>query len=235
NQLICALHGCQDARAYGQWQDVGRSVRKGEHAQAVILAPCVKKETLADGTERARVFGFRGVPVFDLGQTDGAPLTTGLDSDTAAWLNALPLREVAEAWGIAVDTFNGEGARYRGFYRHGGSNKAIAVGVRNVVVWAHELIHAADDRLGQLTERGQHWRSETVAQLGASTLLVCLGHEVEADLGMTWQYVSAYAKAAEIEPLAACMAVLKRACDCVALILDEAEKLAPNKAETVSA
>jgi hypothetical protein len=178
-----------------------------------------------EGKERVAVFGFRGVPVFDIGQTEGEPVTAGLDSETAAWLSSLPLRDVAEAWGIAVDTFNGKDAKYRGFYRHGGSTKAIAIGVQNLVVWAHELVHAADDKLGQLTERGQHWRSETVAQLGASTLLVALGFELEADLGMTWHYVSAYAKDAGIEPLSACMQVLKRACDCVALILDTAEKL----------
>ncbi len=239
NQLICAVHGCQDARAFGQWQDVGRSVRKGEHAQAIILAPCTRKETVKgdDGREqdRIRVYGFRGVPIFDIAQTEGEPVTSGLDPDTAAWLLSLPLRDVAEAWGIAVDTFNGEGAKYRGFYRHGGTNKAIALGVQNIVVWAHELVHAADDKLGSLVERGQHWRSETVAQLGASTLLVCLGYDVEADLGMTWEYVSAYARAAEIEPLTACMQVLKRACDAVALILDTAEQIQALKIDGVTA
>ena len=53
--------------------------------------------------------------------------------------------------------------------------KAIAVGVKNLATWAHELIHAADDRLGNLTERGQHWRSETVAELGGAILLEALG------------------------------------------------------------
>src|SRR5580692_4225151 len=53
HQLLCALHGCQDARAFGQWQDVGRSVRKGQYAQAVILAPCTRKvsSTDSDGKE----------------------------------------------------------------------------------------------------------------------------------------------------------------------------------------
>ena len=239
NQLICALHGCSDARAFGQWLDVKRAVKKGEHARAIILAPCTKKVTRTDSSgqeqEHLAVIGFRGVPVFDLSQTEGEPVTTGLDAETAAWITSLPLRDVAESWGIAVDTFNGEGAKYRGFYKHGSSSKAIALGVRNLVVWAHELCHAADDRLGQLTERGQHWRSETVAQLGASTLMVCLGSDVEADLGKTWEYVSAYARDAEIEPLAACMQVLKRACDAVALILDSAEQLAGAPAESAVA
>ena len=44
---------------------------------------------------------------------------------------------------------------------------SIALGVENLSTWAHEFIHAADDRLGHLTENGQHWRAEAVAELGA--------------------------------------------------------------------
>jgi hypothetical protein len=86
-------------------------------------------------------------------------------------------------------------------------------------------MHAADDRLGQLVERGQHWRSETVAELGGAILLEVLGKPVEADRGGCWQYVAAYAKEAGIEALTACQRCLKRTCDAVALILDTAEAL----------
>ena len=94
----------------------------------------------------------------------------------------------------------------------------------------HELVHAADDRLGQLTERGQHWRSETVAELGGAVLLECLGQPVEADLGGCWEYVSAYARDAGLEPITACNRVLTRTCDAVALILDTAAQLAESQA-----
>ena len=94
------------------------------------------------------------------------------------------------------------------------------------------MIHAADDRLGTLTERGQHWRSEVVAELGGAILLECLGHESDADRGGCWHYVSRYARDAEIEPVSACQRVLKRTCDAVALILETAEQLAsPQLAE----
>ncbi|HWA99979.1 MAG TPA: hypothetical protein VG713_15880 [Pirellulales bacterium] len=227
NQLIAALHGCTDARAFGQWFDVKRAVKKGEHARCIILAPCTRKEKSKgdDGqdTERLHVYGFRGVPVFDVSQTDGEPLPPAVDSDTAAWLAKLPWREVAESWGLSVDAINGRAGKALGWYRH---REAIALGVKNLATWAHELVHAADDRLGQLTERGQHWRSETVAELGGAILLCILGNELEADLGGCWRYVSAYAKDAELEPITACTRVLKRTCDAVALILDTAEQLA---------
>ena len=101
-----------------------------------------------------------------------------------------------------------------------------ALGVENLSTWAHELVHAADDRLGQLKERGQHWRSETVAELGGAVLLEVLGYETDSDRGGCWEYVTAYATDAGIEPVTACQRVLKRMCEAVALILDTAETLA---------
>ncbi len=99
------------------------------------------------------------------------------------------------------------------------------MGVENFSTWCHEMIHAADCRLGNLTEKGQHWKSETVAELGGAVLLKVLGYDLDADLGGCWRYIEQYATAAEIEPLAACQKVLKRMCDGVALILDTAEEL----------
>lgn len=92
-----------------------------------------------------------------------------------------------------------------------------------------DVVYAADDQLGRLTERGQHWRNETVAELGGAVLLECMGQPVDADLGGCWSYVSAYARDSGLEPIAACNRVLKRTCDAVALILDTAEKLAASQ------
>jgi antirestriction protein ArdC len=236
NQLLCIIGGCSDARGFRQWEEVGRHVKKGDRAGTFILCPCVRKETAADESgqrvERQRVYGFKAQAVFDVAQTDGAELPPAFAPQTAAWLANLPLREVAEFWGLSVDAYNGQRGKALGWYQHG---QAIALGVQNLATWAHELVHAADDRLGQLTERGQHWRSETVAELGSATLLVAIGYPLEADLGGCWDYVSRYARDAEIEPIAACTRVLKRTCDAVALILDTAEKLAANKLETAVA
>ncbi len=115
-----------------------------------------------------------------------------------------------------------------GKFRHerNGTGTAIALGVKNLSTWAHELIHAADHRNGKLTELGQHWRSETVAELGGAVLLKILGHHHDADLGGCWEYVQGYAKRQKIDVLKACNLVLERTCEAVALILDTAEELA---------
>jgi hypothetical protein len=89
------------------------------------------------------------------------------------------------------------------------------------------MIHAADDRLGHLTEYGQHWRSETVADLGGAVLLRILGHDEESDLGSVWKYIRAYCDRAGVEPIEACGRVLDRVCQAVCMILATAEELKP--------
>ncbi len=108
--------------------------------------------------------------MFGYAQTDGEPLPERVESDRL--IEALPLVDVAQSWGLSVGTYNGRPGGALGKYRW---KHAIALGVENLATWAHELSHAADDRLGNLTERGQHWRSETVAELGGAILLSCLG------------------------------------------------------------
>lgn len=223
NQLLAAVNGTSDARGYRQWQAVGRQVRKGEKSFA-ILVPIIKKRTTenpetGEKEEASYIAGFTSAPVFGIEQTEGDPLPPP-DAEVTAWLDRLPLLEVAREWGLSVDAYNGRPGAPLGRYRHG---QGIALGVRNLSTWAHEMCHAADDRLGNLQHRGRHWRSETVAELGGAVLLEGLGYPTQSDRGGCWEYVRAYAGEAGIEPAVACQRVLKRTCDAVALILDTAE------------
>jgi antirestriction protein ArdC len=219
NQLIVALRGHEEARGYRQWEQVGRKVRPGEKAFR-ILSPLAKK-VVDEKTEEERtaVFAFKGTPVFGLRQTEGEPLPDRSE-ETRRWLDSLPLRDVAEAWGLSVDAYNGRGGERLGVYQHG---TGIALGVENLSTWCHELVHAADDRNGTL--RGKKVQKETVAELGGAVVLRILGYEHEVDLGGCWEYIQSYAKKEGIDVLAACGAVLDRTCEAVALILDTAEEL----------
>ena len=219
--MITALNGHSDARGFRQWQEVGRSIKKGEKA-FYILSPCSKKVTDEHtGEEKMVLRGFRGTPVFGFGQTEGDPLP---ESDPAMqnWLRSLPMREVADAWRLNVEACNGVEGGHLGAYRLG---RSISLGAQNNLIWAHELIHAADHRNGKLTELGQHWRSETVAELGGAVLLTVLGLEHDADLGGCWRYIKRYAEREKIDALKACNVVLERTCEAVALVLDTAEAL----------
>jgi antirestriction protein ArdC len=230
NQLLTALAGHSDARGFRQWEEVGRHVKKGEKAFH-ILAPITKAivDRDEDGDERKRVIvcGFKSAAVFGLDQTDGEPLP--VDTETANWLDGLPLVEVAHRWGLTVDAYNGHAGKALGSYRPGA---AIALGVKNLSTWAHEMVHAADDRLGHLKETGQHWRSETVAELGGAILLEVLGYETDSDRGGCWAYVKAYADREGISPITACERVLNRACQAVAMILETAEAIKQGAEET---
>lgn len=175
------------------------------------------------GDEKKVIYGFKGTPVFGLDQTEPVG-----DPFVDRWMHNLPLREVAEVWGLSIETYNGKGATTLGSFRHdlNGNGKAIALGVKNLSTWAHELIHAGDCRNGKLKELGQHWRSETVAELGGAVLLKILGHDEETDLGGCWEYIQRYANKQGIDALKACNVVLERTCEAVALVLDAAEECA---------
>jgi N-terminal domain of anti-restriction factor ArdC/IrrE N-terminal-like domain len=61
--------------SFKKWQELGRCVTKGETAMRV-LAPIIKKVELKDkpGEYKEQCVGFRGVPVFDISQTEGPDL-----------------------------------------------------------------------------------------------------------------------------------------------------------------
>ena len=222
NQLTAALAGHYDARGFRQWQQVGRNVKKGERA-IYILGPCMVKDRDADPEEDSalRLVGFTAIPVFGYSQTEGEPLAGHEEEE--AFIDSLPLVEVARSWNLAVTTFNAEGAPHLGSYRSGTS---IALGVENLSTWAHELCHAADDRRGTLTRSvGQNLGNEVVAEFGGAILLEALGYSVESDRGGAYQYIQRYAEQAKRDVLSVCTELLDRACAAVALILTTADQL----------
>jgi antirestriction factor ArdC-like protein len=227
NQLLTALSGHSDARSYRDWQKVGRQVKKGEKSFH-ILEPCPRTFTKRDpdtGEERkvTIIKGFKAGPRFGVEQTEGDPLPSP-DPKITSWLENLPLVDVAKKWGLTIDAFNGKNASYLGYYRHG---QSIALGVENLATWSHELIHAADDRAGTITKLpGQQIDNEVVAELGGAVLLELLGHETESDRGGCWEYIQRYASKRNRDTLAVCQSLLKRTCECVALVLGAAEELA---------
>ena len=184
-------------------------MKKGQKAFR-ILSPLMKKiEDEKSGEEKKVIYGFTGTPVFGVDQTEGEPFPE--QDSIQDWLANLPLREVADEWGLSVEAYNCMGG-HLGMYKHG---KAIALGVRNLSTWCHELVHAADDRNTSL--RGRKLSQETVAELGGAVLLTILGYEHEADLGGCWKYINNFARVEGKEVLSVCSWLLDRTCDAVSL------------------
>ena len=229
NQMLVALEGYDDGRTYRDWQAVKRQVRKGEHG-FFILEPCRFKvkdtdDETGETVERMVCRGFRAGVRFGYEQTDGEELPyKHVDRET---VDALPLIEVARSWGLTVGCYNGNENGALGHFAHGiDGGKAIAVGVKNWSTWTHELCHAADLKNGMLEiKRGQTFSNETVAELGGAVLLTLLGHKHEADLGGAFDYIQRYCNKADIDIGRACIKVLDRVCNAVALILDTATEL----------
>ncbi len=173
------------------------------------------------GEDKVIVVGFKGLPVFGLEQTEGKPLPSS-DPDIEKWVASLPLLDVAKSWGLSVEVFDGQGAPYLGCYRLG---LGIDIGVKNLLTWTHELVHAGDHRNGTLKERGQRLGSECVAELGGAVLLEILGYEREVDLGGCWDYIQSYAQKEKMGVTEACIMILERMCMAVSLILETAEQI----------
>ncbi len=221
NQVIVALKGHSDARGFKQWDKVGRKVKKGEKA-CYILGPCFVKKEEEDGEEKQFLVGFRSIPVFGLAQTDGEPMEK---SPSAQFIDDLPLVDVARAWGLKVTTYGGARARALGYYRHRDEKGvSISLGTENLSTWAHELIHAADHKAGNLTPHGKKY-NEIVAELGGAVLLTMIGRADDADLGGCWDYVRCYAGFDTEFAIRDCMKAVNRVGEAVNLILTEAEGL----------
>ena len=74
NTMLIAMQrpDATQVAGYRAWQKLDRQVRKGEKG-ITICAPCPWKRETDDGETEQGIF-FRGVCVFDIGQTDGPDL-----------------------------------------------------------------------------------------------------------------------------------------------------------------
>jgi antirestriction protein ArdC len=221
NRMIVALRGYGDARGFRQWQAVGRSVRKGERA-FYIFGPLMVKAKKADPRRGIEVgdmvcIGFTALPVFGYEQTEGEPLAH--EREHRSFIDELPLLSVARSWGLDVGTSARPGTL--GTYRPG---QRIDLAVHNLSTWAHELVHAADDRLGSL-DLGERINGEIVAELGSAVLLECLGRTEESDRGGAYEYLQRQCALDGRDLLSACIALVERVHACVQLLLDTAREV----------
>lgn len=232
NQFIVLLSGYSDARGYNAWLKVGRRVIAGQKAIYILAPMMVQSKTNRDGEEKKIpiIIGYKDIPVFGTEQTEiidqelwekHAPE----NKETQTFINELPLKGVADAWGINISTYNGRNSQYKGWYKQGFDGSKIALGVENLSTWAHELIHAADDKLGNLksykTSAGK-LSAEVVAEFGGAILLHACGYEREADIGGAFEYIQSYVNGDKSKVAQTCMQLIDRTCKAVALILETA-------------
>jgi len=120
---------------------------------------------------------------------------------------------------LKISSYNGKNSNTLGYYRHG---KEIALGVENLSVWIHELVHAACDRLGNLKKGvGQEQSNEIVAEMGSVVLLTILGYKSDIDIGGAWNYIKHYAGGNDEKTIKICTDLINRVCSSVNLIIEE--------------
>lgn len=224
NRLLAIRRGHVYAAGFRQWQALGRQVRQGEHAFR-ILAPRVVKAREDDEGRGVKegdplTLGYIAVPVFGYLQTEGEPLA-GVE-DAPEFVDRLPLIQVARSWGLSVSLYSFEDAPDRlGYFMPG---RGIGLGTENLSTWAHELVHAADHRLGNQVARSLD--AEVVAEFGGAILLECVGFTTESDRGGAYGYLRRLCEKEKRSLVGACTELLERTCGCIGLLLDEAEVLA---------
>lgn len=184
NQILAYLQtGDLDCRGYRQWEASGRNVKPGSHA-AFILAPCTITKEDDDGDKETVIVGFRGIPVFGISATDGAPLPVVDYAPT----QLPPLADVAARMGIRVDYTPTPGGILGSC---GIDGTDIALGTHDASVFFHELAHAAHARVqGGRNKGGQHADQETTAELTACMLMHLYG--LGDRTGNAWQYIKGY-------------------------------------------
>jgi len=216
------LAGTGDARGFQQWKQANRNVKKGAHSLHIFAPRFVKKK---EGEDKDQILtGWLTVPVFRVEDTEGE----SLDYENIE-LPELPLKDVAESWGIEVKAIPGSYTTY-GYYSP--KRKEICLASEDESIFFHELSHAAHERVIGKLNPGQDPLQEIVAELSAQALCFIVG-KTSKHMGNSYCYIETYAKRLDISPYTACVKVLGEVEQVLSLILNpslEAHPPVPSEA-----
>ena len=212
NRLIMYLSGTFDGRGFYQWKQVNRRVKKGAKAFYILVPRFKKHESEDTETDEEEVLvGFMLRPVFRVEDTEGEPM---------AYQNIeLPefnLIEKAHEWGISVKAIPGN-YRFYGYFSK--TNNEIGLATEEESIFFHELAHAAHSRIETDFNNIQPWKKEIVAELSAAVLCRLVG-KTSIYIGNNYQYISHYAKEADLSPIKACLSVMNDVENILGLILE---------------
>jgi len=132
------------------WRKLGRFVRKGEKGIAILAPITARRDADAADGESKTVMGFRAAYVFDIEQTDGAPLPESAEASGDPGAKTACLRAAIVSHGIALD-YVGELDGALGTSSGGRIQVLIDLqpAAEFMVLaheYAHELLHRRDDR-----------------------------------------------------------------------------------------
>lgn len=184
---------------YRAWRSLGRHVRRGERGIRIVIPRRTRVASEDEGADAPVVVTGYGVgAVFDISQTDGAPLIAApihgalsgkitvaeiVREELAAWL-----------WRQGVTLIRRDTGRANGYYLPLAREIAIhrdLTGLREVKTLVHEAAHFAADHCGDA-----RWEdAETVAESAAYVVLSRFGIDTG---GYSFGYVAHWARTMEV-------------------------------------
>jgi hypothetical protein len=180
NRVLMYCNNTEDARGFIQWQEAGRYIKKGAKA-FYILAPMFKK-VIDENEEKKILAGFKGVPVFGIENTEGAPV---IKEDIN--LN-IPYQfdSIIKELGLTVTASRFYGDSY-GSYNP--VRKEIKLASPEIEIFFHELSHAVDDKFNKL-KPGQRTDQEVTAEFSAAVIGFLMEYKVP--MGNIKEYIGHY-------------------------------------------
>ena len=172
-----------DCRGYRQWQQVGRTVKKGSKAVYIVRPNTITKKSLDDDTKEVVCVGFSHIPVFPASATEGENKLLGYEPAELP-----PLIEVAKKLGIQISYIPITADRLGDCHPDGSK---IRLGSQDPKVFFHELAHAIHARIEGGLVPGQHEEQETIAEFTTTVLMDLYG--LGDTTGNAWRYISVYA------------------------------------------
>ncbi|PMC36276.1 LtrC [Bacillus sp. UMB0899] len=169
------LPGASFIASFKRWKELGRNVKKGEHALRIFKPRFIKVENEEDCTEeRSKLIGFITVPVFDYSQTEGDPLpidkvkiTLEGDSPKAREIAELA-KKIAEADNCPINY--GDTGAANGFYAPYTHSITISDKLsvnHSCKTLVHELVHSKVHRNTRCSKK----EAEVVAE--GTAYVVC--------------------------------------------------------------
>ena len=182
NKVLAFIQaGELDCRGFHQWQELGRTVRKGSRAVYIIRPLTIKKEN-EDNQEERICIGFSAIPIFAASDTEGKELPYISQSQDFP-----PLLEVAKKFGINVAYVPVAGRMIGDTDTQG---VKIRLGSHDPRIFFHELAHAIHARIEGELQGGQHTDQETIAEFTAAVLMDFYG--LGDNTGNAWNYIAKY-------------------------------------------
>ena len=158
------------------WRTLGRYVRRGEKRIAILAPIVTRRDSEASDDDSKTVVGFRTSYVFDVEQTDGAPLPEAAQASGDPGTKTASLQAAVLAKGIAVEHVDDLGGAL-------GISAGGRIQILNGLAPAQEFFVLAHEYAHELFHRGgDRPASRDTRELEAEAVAFVVAHSIGLDV-----------------------------------------------------